>query len=154
MSHAGECRGDHWLRLDTLSVAKGGGACLCSESAAGRVHEPGRWVCAGMPWWQAVQMMAKACEKTVLACFGEHEVLRVAAFDIPQVSVLFMSCAVAVCMSHAAGWPNGGNTDMAVQIVAVQMVAVQIVAIQIVAVQMVSVQMMVTSRAAMPLPPS
>uniref|UniRef100_A0A383V2L7 Sugar phosphate transporter domain-containing protein n=1 Tax=Tetradesmus obliquus TaxID=3088 RepID=A0A383V2L7_TETOB len=34
-------------------------------------------------------------------CSGEHEVLRAAAFDIPQVSVLFMSCAVGVCMSHA-----------------------------------------------------
>jgi GDP-mannose transporter len=36
-------------------------------------------------------------------CTGEHEVLRAAAFNLPQVSVLFMSCAVGVCMSHAGG---------------------------------------------------
>jgi GDP-mannose transporter len=36
-------------------------------------------------------------------CTGEHEVLRAAAFSLPQVSVLFMSCAVGVCMSHAGG---------------------------------------------------
>jgi GDP-mannose transporter len=34
-------------------------------------------------------------------CTGEHEVLRAAAFSLPQVSLLFMSCAVGVCMSHA-----------------------------------------------------
>ncbi|KAF8057271.1 SAT2 [Scenedesmus sp. PABB004] len=34
-------------------------------------------------------------------CSGEHAVLAAAAWDPPQVIVLFMSCAVGVCMSHA-----------------------------------------------------
>lgn len=34
-------------------------------------------------------------------CTAEHTVLKEAAFNMPQVLVLFMSCAIGMCMSHA-----------------------------------------------------